>query len=118
MVTDLPDVAGFTGERLRQQRMGIRRAKARFFAGSAELRDWLKEGAKDLQDMAAEEVAEMMSELQSLAQQSAGRDMALADKPGDLAAKGAKFCRRSRKARPRRIRPSAKLGDHLASYRI
>ena len=79
------------------------------------LRDWLKEGAKILQDMAAEEVAEMMSELQSLAQQSAARDLALADKTGDLAKAGAKFSAAAREKLAKAHQAIREAGDHLAS---
>ena len=79
------------------------------------LRDWLKEGAKILQDMAAEEVAEMMSELQSLAQQSAGPDLVLADKTGDLAKAGAKFSAAAREKLAKAHQAIREAGDHLAS---
>ena len=79
------------------------------------LRDWLKEGAKILQDMAAEEVAEMVSELQSLAQQSAARDLALADKTGDLAKAGAKFSAAARDKLAKAHQAIREAGDHLAS---
>lgn len=79
------------------------------------LRDWLKEGAKILQDMAAEEVAEMMSELQSLAQQSAGPDLVLADKTGDLAKAGAKFSTAAREKLAKAHQAIREAGDHLAS---
>ena len=79
------------------------------------LRDWLKEGAKILQDMAAEEVAEMMSELQSSAQQSAGPDLVLADKTGDLAKAGAKFSAAAREKLARAHQAIREAGDHLAS---
>ena len=79
------------------------------------LRDWLKEGAKILQDMAAEEVAEMMSELKAwrsnrrVRSGACRQDRATLPRPGrsslpPLAKKLAKAHQAIREA-----------GDHLAS---
>ena len=86
--------------------------RRRLLAVPQALRDWLKEGAKILQDMAAEEVAEMVSELKARRSNRRVR-IWFADKTGRPCQGGGEVLRsRSRKTRqgapghPRSWRPS------------